>query len=295
MSNCPQCGAPVAPNSRFCTECGRPLAAANQVPTPSAPPAQPGMVPPPVPGMTPPPVPGARPPVPPPFPGQPGMAPPAPGMMPPAPMSQMTGMPPAPPAQPGFRPPVPPAPTGLPPVPPMSQTGTMAPPPVAQPAFTPPTPAQAPQAPATVSPAPATADNIRMAAAGDLYNNGQPVAVIVTENRLVIVHNGGAMKVEEVSGVRHALVGDFDGDGTQDLALFSDSHVWLVRFGPMGSVPSGKVPVQTMPEHLILAPFTHDGRSVLASLSRERATFYVLHPSKGLVEVCGTALPLMEP
>jgi hypothetical protein len=266
MINCPNCGASVAPTSRFCTECGRPMPA-GQAP---APPMQPGM----------------RPPMPP---GQPGMMPPAPmsqpmgvPMQPPAPPMQPVMRPPMPPGQPGMMPPAPPMPfSGIPPVAPAVQAAAAAAAPVVAPA---PAPVAAP-----------VADRIRMATAGDLFNNSDPLSVIVTEQKIVLMMNGGAARVEEIPGVRHAVIGDFDGDGTQDLVLINDTHVWVLRMSPTGSIPSGKVALSHVPEHLTVAPFTRDGQAVLMETTAEKITFYVLHPAKGLVEVGATTVPAFEP
>jgi hypothetical protein len=250
VSNCTQCGAQVAPNSRFCTECGRPVAAAGPAPVP---PMHPGMVPP-------------VPPV-----AQPGAFPPPP-----------------PPGHMG---------TPFPPVAPIAQPGRVAPPPAMQPQMAPPPvpqqPAAAPAAPAPQAPA-ANPNAIRMSTAGDLFNNGNPMAIIVTGSQLVLMPAGGAPMVDNIPGLRHAVVGDFDGDGTVDLALFTDSHVWIVRYSHLGGVPSGKVPLAEVPEHLVAAPFKHDGRTVLMSTTAEKITFYVLHPSRGLVEVGATTVPAIE-
>lgn len=278
--NCTNCGAQIAPGARFCTECGRPLAAAGQAPVPPQPPAFTPNVPPrpPVPG----PGPSAVPPMPPTF-NQP---------VPPQPPAFNQPMPP--------RPPVPgPGPAAVPPAPPVMNQ-----PPAFAPAVPPTPPApptnvanQAAPAVAVAGPSllgiPAT-EIIRAATVGDLYNNGQPVAVMVTDNYLVLVPQGGAPVVEEVPGIRHAVVGDYDGDGTEDLALFSDTHVWVSRYSQMGSVRSGKVALQTLPQHLVRAPFTSDGRAVLMATSDEKISFYVLHPSRGLVEIAATPVPAIE-
>jgi len=143
--------------------------------------------------------------------------------------------------------------------------------------------------------APAT-ETFRLATLGDLFNNGSPVAVLATDNQLMLMTPGGAPVVEQVPGLRHAIPGDFDGDGVQELAVFNDTQVWVLRFSTHGSVPSGKVTLKQMPEHLVKAPFTHDGgRTVLMSVTAEKVTFYVLHPSKGLVEIASTPVPPIEP
>ncbi|HLN60232.1 MAG TPA: VCBS repeat-containing protein, partial [Symbiobacteriaceae bacterium] len=185
----------------------------------------------------------------------------------------------------------------VPPAPPVNQPviNAVPPTPPAPPAnvFNQAAPAVAPAGPSVLG-IPAT-EIIRCATVGDLYNNGRPVAVVVTDNYLVLVPQGGAPVVEEVPGIRHAVVGDYDGDGTEDLALFSDTHVWVNRYSEMGSVRSGKVALQTVPQHLVRAPFTTDGRAVLMSTAGEKISFYVLHPSRGLVEIAATPVPAIEP
>ncbi|HWI52241.1 MAG TPA: hypothetical protein VNT01_08865 [Symbiobacteriaceae bacterium] len=149
---------------------------------------------------------------------------------------------------------------------------------------------------AVAAPAPAATGTYKLATTGDLLNNGSPVAILVTEDRLTLLPAGGAPIAEQIPGIRHAIAGDFDGDGTQELAVFSDTQVWVLRFSAHGSVPSGKVTLKEMPEFLARAPFTHDGgRTVLMSASTEKIVFYVLHPSKGLVEIASTPVPFIEP
>lgn len=168
--------------------------------------------------------------------------------------------------------------------------------------------APAPMAPAPMAPAPAApvaqvaaatltaAGTYKLATTGDLLNNGSPVAILVTEDQLTLLPPGGAPIVENIPGLRHAVAGDFDGDGTQELAVFSENQVWVLRFSAHGSVPSGKATVKEMPEYLTKAPFTHDGgRTVLMSVTTEKVAFYVLHPSKGLVEIATTPVPFIEP
>lgn len=180
----------------------------------------------------------------------------------------------------------------MPPAPPMG--GGVPQPPAYQPA---PPVAPAPQPQAQPAPAPAPqANGLVTATTGDLFNNGNPVAIIVTGTQLVILSSTGApILVENVPGLKHALVGDFDGDGTQDLALFSETHVWIARFNQMGAVHSGKVAMESVPTHMVTAPFTHDGRAVIMATTGEKIAFCVLHPSKGLVEVSSTSVPAMEP
>jgi hypothetical protein len=135
-----------------------------------------------------------------------------------------------------------------------------------------------------------------LATAGDLLNNGTAVAVLVTEDQLTLQVPGAAPIVEAISGLRHAVVGDFDGDGLQELAVFNDTQVWVLRFSAHGAVPSGRATLKEMPEHLTRAPFTYDGgRTVLMSATTEQITFYVIHPSKGLVEIAKTPVPFIEP
>jgi hypothetical protein len=202
---------------------------------------------------------------------------------------------------------MPPGPMGAAPMPPAAQP--------AAPVFT--TPAPAPIAPAPIAPTPApaaptpapmapatqvaaatltTTEAYKLATTGDLLNNGQPVAILVTENQLTLQVPGAAPIVEAIPGLRHIVVGDFDGDGLQELAVFNDTQVWVLRFSAHGSVPSGKVTLKEMPEHLTRAPFTYDGgRTVLMSATTEQITFYVIHPSKGLVEIAKTPVPFIEP
>lgn len=159
-------------------------------------------------------------------------------------------------------------------------------------------PAPAPVAPsAQVAAAtlPATG-TYKLATTGDLLNNGAPVAVLATEDQLTLMLPGGATIVEQIPGLRHIVAGDFDGDGLQELAVFNESQVWVLRFSAHGSVPSGRVTLKEMPEHLIRAPFTYDGgRAVLMATTSEQITFYVIHPSKGLVEIAKTTVPFIEP
>lgn len=255
---CPKCKAANIPGARFCGECGTPLGAA---PTPPVPPA---------------PGPSAVPPVPPrpmtgsgPFPPAPATA--GPAAIPPVPPRPATVVPPVPPA---------PGPSAVPPMPP-----ALAPAPISTPTT------------ATVSGAlgiPA-GETIRVAAVGDLYNNGGSVAVFASENHLALVGSGSAPKVERVEGLRHAIIGDYDGDGTNDLALFTESQVWVVRYSGTGSVPTAKVALEVVPEHLSRAPFTHDGRTVLMAANTKAITFYVLHPSRGLVEIASVPTPDIKP
>lgn len=155
-----------------------------------------------------------------------------------------------------------------------------------------PAPAPAP-APAPV-PAP-VGGNILFATAGDLLNNGRSVAVLVTEQNLILMPAGGAQRAEPNPGIRHAVVADFDGDGTTELLLVNDSQVWVTRFSETGSVPSGKVSLQQVPENLTLAPFTRDGQAVLMQVSKEAITFFVHHPARGLVQFASTPVPAIEP
>jgi hypothetical protein len=255
VSNCTNCGAILAPNSRFCTECGKPVAAA-----PAPVPPQPFP-------------PTARPPVG----GQPGMPP----------FGGQQGMPPRPPVAP---------------VSPAPQPGYMAPAPVAPaPAAPPVPPAQVvAQAAAAVAPPPAASgsalgaasgETIRSATVGDIFNDGTSVTVLVTENHLVILPSAGSARVEAIPGLRHAIIGDYDGDGTQDLMLLSDTQVWINRYSVLGAVSSGKVALQEVPEHLVRAPFTRDGQAVLMSTTAAKITFYIHHPARGLVEVGTTSVP----
>lgn len=194
----------------------------------------------------------------------------------------------APPVPPNFRP-APPQPMAQPAPPPMP------PQPMAQPAPAPVAPPVAPAAQVAAAAVPAT-DAYKLATTGDVLNTGTPVAILVTENQLMLTTPGGAPVIEQIPGLRHAIPGDFDGDGTQELAVFNETQVWVLRFGAHGSVPSGKVTLKEMPEHLMKAPFTHDGgRTVLMSVTTEKITFYVLHPSKGLVEIASTPVPSIEP
>jgi hypothetical protein len=123
------------------------------------------------------------------------------------------------------------------------------------------------------------------ATVGDLYNNGEPVLVVVTDQRVLLVSPNGQMRVEQVPGVRCAVVGDYEGDGTQELLLLTDAHVWVVRFSSHGSVPSGKVALERVPDSLSRAPFTNDERTVLMETAADKVTFYVLHPARGLVQI----------
>jgi hypothetical protein len=150
------------------------------------------------------------------------------------------------------------------------------------------------QVAAATAATPAT-DKIRMAVAGDLFNSGDPLTVIVTDQKLVLMMNGGASRIEPIPGVKHAVIGDFDGDGTQDLALLSDTHIWVLRLSAMGSIPSGKVALSHVPENLTVAPFTREGQAVLMETTKEKITFYVYHPARGLVEVGTTTVPAFEP
>lgn len=164
-------------------------------------------------------------------------------------------------------------------------------------AFTPPPPA-APQvqaAAAALTPVPTGLGAIRSVTGGDLYNDGTPVAIYATDAHLLILPSGGAPRIEAISGLQHVLLGDFDGDGTQELALFSDTHVWIMRFSQFGGIPSGKVALPQVPDHLTRAPFTHDSRAVLMSATSDTIRFYVLHPSKGLVEIGSTTVPQIDP
>jgi len=204
---------------------------------------------------------------------------------------------------------MPPGPMGAAPMPPAPQPAapvftTPAPAPMA-PAPAPMAPTPAPMAPTPAPMAPATqvaaatlatTEAYKLATTGDLLNNGQPVAILVTENQLTLQVPGAAPIVEAIPGLRHIVVGDFDGDGLQELAVFNDTQVWVLRFSAHGSVPSGKVTLKEMPEHLSRAPFTYDGgRTVLMSATNEQITFYVIHPSKGLVEIAKTPVPFIEP
>jgi hypothetical protein len=142
---------------------------------------------------------------------------------------------------------------------------------------------------------PAT-ETFRLATVGDVLNMGTPVAVLVTDNQVMVLTPGGAPIVEVVPGLRHAVIGDFDGDGRQELMVCDDTQVWVLRYSVHGSVPSGKAMLKELPEHLTKAPFTHDGgRTVLMSTTSEQIKFYVLHPSKGLVEIGSTTVPPIEP
>lgn len=193
------------------------------------------------------------------------------------------------------RPPMPGQPMGMPPAPtpqPMSPQ-PMPPQPMAPQPMAPapaPVPAAAP-APAFLSLGVPAGETIHMVTSGDILNNDHPVFVVVTDSHIIIVPENGAPRLERQEGVRHAVVGDWDGDGTFELALFSDSEVWVLRTGETGSVSSRKVSVPNVPKHLSVAPFVRDGQSVLMSVSEERVTFYKLHPARGLVEAGSTLVP----
>lgn len=159
-----------------------------------------------------------------------------------------------------------------------------------------PAPVAAPQVPqaqvaATVAALP-TAQAVRLATFGDLYNDGSSVAVLVTDTQLILLPVGGAPRVEEIPGIRQAVVGDFDGDLTQELAVFTDSHVWVIRFSSIGSVHGGKAALQEAPGNLFRSPLTDsEGRTVLMSINPDKIGFYRLHPARGLVEVGSSTLP----
>lgn len=133
-----------------------------------------------------------------------------------------------------------------------------------------------------------------MAAAGDLLNNGTPIALMVTDEQLTLITPNGPIRTEQIPGIRHAIVGDYDGDGTTELAIFTDTQMWVLRFGEFGSIPGGRVALSSLPENLTRAPYTSDGRTVLMSATEERIAFYVVHPSRGLVEIASTPAPAIE-
>lgn len=130
---------------------------------------------------------------------------------------------------------------------------------------------------------------------GTLYNDGQSVSAIALENHLVLVTAGGSTKIEEIPGLRFALIGDYDGDGTQDLAIVTGDKVWIQRYSALGMVVGGKVNLTVVPDNLTLAPFTYDGRSVLVTVTKEKVSFNVLHPARGLVEIGSAPVPVLEP
>lgn len=226
------------------------------------------------------------------MPPQPGPAtvPPRPPMPPqPGPVAAPQPMPPQPmpmPPQPGpatvpARPSIAPAPAPVAPVAP------------AVPAYT------GHQAAAAVMSGPsvlglAQGEAILTATAGDLLNSGKPVAVLVTEQHLVLIPAQGTPRVENIPGIRHAVVADFDGDGTNELLLVNETQVWVTRFSETGSVPSGKVTLQQVPENLTLAPFTRDGQAVLMQVTKETVFFYVQHPARGLVQFASAPVPAIE-
>lgn len=136
---------------------------------------------------------------------------------------------------------------------------------------------------------------VRVTACGDLFNAGEPIAVLATDERVLLIAPGAAPKVEAISGARHLVIGDYDGDGTQELAVITDTHVWPIRFGPAGSVPGGRCPIQELPLQITKAPFTSDGRTVLMSVTAHKISFCVLHPARGLVEIAAVEVPAIEP
>jgi len=167
----------------------------------------------------------------------------------------------------------------------------------------PPAPAPQPAAPLPPQAAPApqpaleplpTTQPVRLATSGDLYNDGTSVAVLVTDSQLILLPVGGTPRVEEIPGIKQAVVGDFDGDGTCELAVFTDSHVWVIRFGAFGSVHGGKAALQEVPSNLFRSPLTDDGRTVFMSIAGDKIGFYRLHPAKGLIELGTSPLPDMK-
>lgn len=183
------------------------------------------------------------------------------------------------------------APAGAPPAP-----GGMRPAPGPMPGVAPYVPPVSPPAQVaaaamtTVAPgmSPTRGESIRLSSTGALTSSSQPVTVFATDEYLVILPPGGIPRVEKI---RHAIVSDYDGDGKQELALMADKSIWLVKNGEVGSASNLIESSTPAPEHLIKAPFTYQGRTVLMSVTQERIAFYLLDARSGLVEVGSTPTP----
>lgn len=138
---------------------------------------------------------------------------------------------------------------------------------------------------------------------GDFHNSGELKAIITAEKGLLMVDDNSDVKQYNVPGLRHTLVGDWDGDGKNEAALIAQAsgktkaEVWRYTADGSGDQQMGSFEAPNFPDSPMPSYLTINKRKLLLGIEKTEiagklpVALYSLDPAKGFARELSLPIP----